>query len=168
MGFRYRRPSIKIGGATIRKNKKGISISSNTLLGGRRTYNTATGRTTTTYKTGIKGLSYQSVSGGKRRRPSQRKKKGGFIATCVYGSYDCPEVWTLRRFRDETLGRSFFGRLFIRSYYAAAPIAVRWFGNSSWFRRIWRGRLDRLVDSLREKGVADTPYEDRNWRITRE
>ena len=90
-----------------------------------------------------------------------------YVATCVYGSYDCPEAWTLRRFRDETLGRSFFGRLFIRSYYAAAPIAVRWFGNSSWFRRFWKGRLDRLVDSLREKGVADTPYEDRNWRITR-
>ncbi|MDR0918559.1 MAG: hypothetical protein LBM93_04840 [Oscillospiraceae bacterium] len=26
-----------------------------------------------------------------------------YIATAVYGSYDCPEVWTLRRFRDYIL-----------------------------------------------------------------
>ncbi len=31
------------------------------------------------------------------------KKNGCYIATCVYGSYDCPEVWTLRRFRDDVL-----------------------------------------------------------------
>ena len=27
---------------------------------------------------------------------------GCYIATCVYGSYDCPQVQTLRRFRDDT------------------------------------------------------------------
>ena len=32
-----------------------------------------------------------------------RKKNGCYIATCVYENYDCPQVWTLRRFRDETL-----------------------------------------------------------------
>ena len=30
-------------------------------------------------------------------------KAGCYVATSVYGSYDCPEVWTLRRFRDEVL-----------------------------------------------------------------
>lgn len=29
------------------------------------------------------------------------KSKACYIATSVYGSYDCPEVWTLRRFRDK-------------------------------------------------------------------
>ena len=29
------------------------------------------------------------------------KKQGCYIATCVYGSYDCPQVWILRRYRDE-------------------------------------------------------------------
>ena len=91
-------------------------------------------------------------------------KDGCYIATCVYGSYDCPEVWTLRRFRDETLGGSLPGRLFIQSYYALAPKAVRWFGDFLWFHRFWGGRLDRLVTSLKEKGVEDTPYEDINWR----
>ncbi len=32
-----------------------------------------------------------------------KNNKGCYIATCVYGSYDCPQVWTLRRFRDYTL-----------------------------------------------------------------
>ena len=39
-------------------------------------------------------------------------KKGCYIATCVYNSYDCPEVWTLRRFRDEYLEKYYLGRLF--------------------------------------------------------
>ncbi len=67
MGFKYRRPSVKIGGVRFRKTKNGVSISRKNIFGGRKTYNTATGKTTTTYKTGIKGLSYQTVSGGTRK-----------------------------------------------------------------------------------------------------
>ena len=29
-----------------------------------------------------------------------QNENGCYIATCVYGSYDCPQVLTLRRFRD--------------------------------------------------------------------
>ncbi len=68
MPFKYKKPSMKIFGVTIRKNKKGYSVSGKTLLGGKRTYNTATGKTTTTYKTGIKGLSYQTVKEGKKKK----------------------------------------------------------------------------------------------------
>lgn len=63
MALKYKKPSVKIGGVRIRQNKNGFSVSSKTLLGGTKTYNSATGKTTTTYKTGIKGLSYQTVSG---------------------------------------------------------------------------------------------------------
>ena len=31
---------------------------------------------------------------------------GCYVATAVYGSYDCPEIWTLRRFRDKVLART--------------------------------------------------------------
>jgi len=75
MPYRYRKPSIKIGGTIIRRNKKGYSFSSKTLFGGRKTYNTATGKTTRTYKTGIKGLSYYTVSGGKKRKHALYNKK---------------------------------------------------------------------------------------------
>ncbi|MDO5478959.1 MAG: CFI-box-CTERM domain-containing protein [Clostridia bacterium] len=53
---------------------------------------------------------------------------GCYVATAVYGSYDCPEVWTLRRFRDDTLAKTWYGRMFIRVYYAVSPTLVKWFG----------------------------------------
>lgn len=91
------------------------------------------------------------------------KEGGCYIATCVYGSYDCPEVWTLRRFRDYTLAETWYGRLFIHTYYAISPTIVKWFGNTSWFKKLWRGKLDKLVKNLNEAGVADTKYEDKEW-----
>jgi len=87
-----------------------------------------------------------------------------YVATCVYGSYDCPEVWTLRRYRDDTLASTWYGRAFVRLYYAVSPTLVRWFGKTKWFQRLFKGRLDRMVKSLREKGVEDTPYRDKEWK----
>ena len=83
-----------------------------------------------------------------------------YVATAVYGSYDCPEVWVLRRYRDNTLASSFWGRTFIRLYYAVSPTLVKWFGETEWFRSFWKERLDRMVRTLKSKGVSDTPYED--------
>ena len=82
------------------------------------------------------------------------------MATCVYGSYDCPPVWTLRRFRDNTLSHSWYGRLFVRTYYALSPKIVLLFGENEWFKFICKRPLDRLVSSLNKKGVMDTPYKD--------
>lgn len=92
-------------------------------------------------------------------------KNGGgcYVATAVYGSYDCPQVWTLRRFRDDTLAETWYGRAFIRTYYAVSPTLVKWFGDTVWFKRMWRGTLDRMVRKLNDKGVEDTRYEDRLW-----
>ncbi|MBR4210855.1 MAG: InlB B-repeat-containing protein, partial [Oscillibacter sp.] len=91
------------------------------------------------------------------------KKSGCYVATSVYGSYDCPEVWTLRRFRDETLATTWYGRLFIRAYYAVSPTAVKWFGNSEWFRNFFRDKLDTLVSNLQADGFESTPYDDIDW-----
>ena len=88
---------------------------------------------------------------------------GCYVATAVYGSYDCPEVWTLRRFRDNTLGSTWYGRAFIRTYYAISPTIVKWFGNTAWFKKMWRGTLDRMVKKLESNGVENTPYQDKNW-----
>ena len=71
--------------------------------------------------------------------------EGCYIATCVYGSYDAPEVLTLRRFRDEILKKHMLGRAFIRCYYAISPHLVKCFGKSEWFHRFWRKRLDGMV-----------------------
>lgn len=86
---------------------------------------------------------------------------GCYIATCVYGSYDCPQVWTLRRFRDYTLDESWYGKVFIKCYYAISPTLVKWFGNQTWFRTFWKNRLDIMVDRLNNKGVESTKYQDK-------
>lgn len=86
------------------------------------------------------------------------EKHGCFVATAVYGSYDCPEVWMLRRFRDQTLQRSGVGRAFIRLYYGVSPFVVRHGGR--WVPRLARRPVGMIVDTLARKGVAGTPYRD--------
>ena len=86
-----------------------------------------------------------------------------YVATAVYGSYDCPEVWTLRRFRDNTLSVTWYGMGVIKAYYAVSPILVKWFGRASWFKTFWRKPLDKLVNILNKRGIENTPYHDKNF-----
>lgn len=91
----------------------------------------------------------------------QNTSNGGcYVATAVYGSYDCPEVWTLRRFRDFTLAETWYGRLFIKTYYAISPTLVRWFGKTEWFKSMWRKPLNKLIKKLQDNGVENSPYKD--------
>ncbi len=94
---------------------------------------------------------------------SNNTSQGCYIATAVYGSYDCPEVWTLRRYRDYKLAQSWFGRAFIYSYYAISPSLVRLFGDKKWFRKMWKSKLDRMVKKLQDYGYDSTPYNDIEW-----
>ena len=99
-------------------------------------------------------------------RPNNHKsasKKGCYIATAVYGSYDCPQVWTLRRFRDSILLKTWYGRAFVRLYYAISPTFVNLFGDTSWFNKKWKKHLDRMVKTLKKHGISDKPYKDINW-----
>ena len=88
------------------------------------------------------------------------KEKGCYVATSVYGSYDCPEVWVLRRYRDNYLAESALGRAFIKLYYAVSPTVVKCFGKTKWFNAFWKKRLDKMVKKLGDKGYEDTPYID--------
>ncbi len=103
-----------------------------------------------------------------RSRSSSGKNSGGgnsdgcYVATAVYGSYDCPEVWTLRRFRDFHLRKSMFGRAFVKFYYAVSPGLVHRFGTSGFFQKTIRRSLDKFVAWLQGKGFEDTPYFDRS------
>lgn len=89
---------------------------------------------------------------------------GCYVATCVYGSYDCPQVWTLRRYRDYDLSTTWYGRLFIHTYYKISPTVVKLFGNTTWFKKIWKNKLDKMVKELQDKGFEDTPYDDISWK----
>ncbi len=84
---------------------------------------------------------------------NENSSTGCYVATSVYGSYDCPQVWTLRRYRDYTLAETWYGRVFIRTYYAISPTLVKWFGKTKWFKKMWQGKLDRMVAKLNSKGI---------------
>ncbi len=94
---------------------------------------------------------------------TNNQSSGCYVATAVYGSYDCPQVWTLRRYRDYTLAETWYGRAFIRTYYAVSPTLVKWFGQTDWFKAMWKPKLDRMVQRLNADGIADTPYQDKQW-----
>lgn len=112
----------------------------------RSTHYDASGRQVGSTHKGSGGSSYTSSG------------DGCYIATCVYGSYDCPEVWTLRRFRDEYLAGSGAGRSFIRCYYAVSPWLVKHLGGWSAVRKVWKAMTDFMVRKLAQRGVENTPY----------
>lgn len=91
---------------------------------------------------------------------SKKSQNGCYIATSVYGSYDCSSVWVLRRFRDYKLAQNFFGRCFIKIYYFCSPHLVKWFGDKNWFKKFWKNILDEKVEKLKRQGFSDKPYND--------
>lgn len=89
-----------------------------------------------------------------------RSSSGCYVATAVYGSYDCPQVWVLRRWRDQVLNATRPGRAFIRAYYAIGPRLVGSVGGKPWFSRLTRRPLDGLVGRLVRRGFDSSPYRD--------
>lgn len=96
-----------------------------------------------------------------KKKNAIEKAYGCYIATCVYGSYNCPEVWVLRRYRDNTLSNSWLGRKFIKVYYAVSPKIVSMFGKRKWFNKFFKSIINKIVVKLRKNGVEDKPYTDR-------
>ena len=86
------------------------------------------------------------------RHLEQKRTSGGcYIATAIYGSYNCSEVLVLRRFRDNALKKTWVGSLFIHTYYAISPTIVRWFGRSRLFNTLGKYYLDKIVAKLCSK-----------------
>lgn len=105
---------------------------------------------------------YEAARRNSRRSSTSGSSSDGcYIATAVYGSYDCPEVWMLRRFRDEVLRASVLGRLFIRGYYAVSPGLARHLGSKQLFQKPVKMALDSFVSHLKKAGFRDTPYHGR-------
>jgi hypothetical protein len=118
--------------------------------------------------TGMTSVQAQEANRAAHAFDSTSSSSGGssggcYIATAVYGSYDCPQVWTLRRYRDDTLASTLGGRCFIHTYYAISPTLVRCFGQSDWFVNTSKIILDEMVQHLNEDGVSDLPYDDKQW-----
>ena len=90
--------------------------------------------------------------------PSQGS--GCYVATSIYESYDCPPVWVLRRFRDESLAKTALGRTFISTYYLISPNLVAFLGSTTMFKSAVKPLLDTLVKFLTRRGYSDSPYLD--------
>lgn len=142
--------------AKIQKYQSNYSFTAPLYSGFPRQYSAIAGKNSSSdFRTGYSSANNSSTSNS--------SSGGCYVATAVYGSYDCPQVWTLRRYRDYTLAETWYGRAFIHTYYAISPTLVKWFGHTDWFKKMWKGKLDRMVANLKADGVEDTPYEDRKW-----
>lgn len=78
----------------------------------------------------------------------QPRNEGCYIATMAYGDYDHPQVLALRKFRDQKLLTTQFGRLFVRFYYAVSPKMVRVLKGHERINRAIRVLLDRYVEHI--------------------
>jgi hypothetical protein len=77
-----------------------------------------------------------------------KKASRCYIATAVYGDAAAPEVDRLRRFRDERLNTSRFGRRLCSLYYNVSPRFVRRLRPSGPISRLIRRVLDAFVRKL--------------------
>lgn len=68
-----------------------------------------------------------------------------YVATLVYGNYEHPNVQVLRKFRDEKLLNSKFGKKFIDIYYYLSPILVKRIKTKYFIQRIIREVLNQIV-----------------------
>ena len=75
---------------------------------------------------------------------------GCYIATMAYGDYDHPQVMELRKFRDEFLRKTLFGRYFIRIYYKYSPLLVVKLKDKPKINALIRRCLDQLIKSIRK------------------
>lgn len=107
-----------------------------------------------------KSTSKTKKSSVAKPKEESKKSEGCYIATCVYGSYDCPQVWVLRRYRDYKLKKTAPGKLFVKIYYFISPTIVKIFGKKKWFNKFWISILNKKVKKCKAQGFEDTKYND--------
>jgi len=102
-----------------------------------------------TNKRTINSINSQLQTINRQRSSSSSSSGGCYIATMAYGDYDHPQVMLLREFRDETLSNTFFGRSFIRFYYATSPYLVKLLKNQKYINQLIRNLLDRFINKVK-------------------
>jgi hypothetical protein len=75
---------------------------------------------------------------------------GCYIATMAYGDYDHPQVIKLRKFRDETLSKSYLGQLFIKTYYKYSPTLVEVLRNQKQVNTFIRTVLNQIIKAIKK------------------
>lgn len=118
------------------------------------------GKVSYTYANKIKYLNYWEVARKPTSSPtsssssttstSNSGSSGCYIATMAYGDYDHPQVIELRKFRDEFLNKSTFGRGFIRFYYKYSPLLVERLKDKQKTNNIIRTLLDQFIKIIKK------------------
>lgn len=75
----------------------------------------------------------------------EKKASSCYIATVVYGSKNSPEVLCLKKYRDESLSKTFLGQFFIKTYYFFSPQIAKWLSGKAKINKLLRYILDRVV-----------------------
>jgi len=70
-----------------------------------------------------------------------------FIATAVYGD-PSPEVSILRKYRDQHLLTTLFGRAFVSFYYFTSPPIARILQSQVWLNKIVRKFLNKVIKMI--------------------
>ena len=89
---------------------------------------------------------YKDILGGK-----DKKESGCFVATATMKNYNHPVVLDLRNFRDLFLLKSWYGRLFVKSYYFLGPFFAKLISKSEIFRILSLKLLIRPIHTLIKK-----------------
>lgn len=97
-------------------------------------------------------IAYHSDEIGMEEYAYLKDKYGGcYIATAVYGSYNSPEVHTLRSFRDNYLEKRIWGQYFVKFYYKYSPHFADRISPSSNSSRVIRVLLNKFVNKISNK-----------------
>lgn len=100
-------------------------------------------------KTTISNIQSQLNQVTNRQSSSSSSSGGCYIATMAYGSYEHPQVLELRKFRDNTLSKSSFGRGFIRTYYKYSPKLVEHFKDKPLLNKAIKSMLNTLIQIIK-------------------
>jgi len=94
----------------------------------------------------------------------QESTSGCYIATSVYGSYDCPQVWTLRRYRDYNLSNTLLLKFFRGAEGCTFPYLTFLndnLDNQLYMRFVFLRQIQKLfanlLESLLTKGLIFRP-----------
>ncbi len=101
-------------------------------------------------ETGFNDFINKIESNRKAKENQSSNDKGAcYVATAVYGDYNCPQVMVLRNFRNNYLLKHKVGKIFVKYYYKYSPNFVRKFKKYKAINNILRFTLDNFVRLLR-------------------
>lgn len=92
----------------------------------------------------------ESMRNDREMRKRDFSGGGCFIATVAFDDNpSCEELIILRKFRDEQLVHSNYGRLFIKIYYKLGPYAASWIRQKPKIKQLVRRCLLKVVNKLK-------------------